>query len=362
MSETKKMTIPKSSVGADEEQPFVNNNKNIISQNSPFDNVEELHIMNMDELFDTTFPPKVQIVDNLLCEGVYLFVGSPKVGKSFFMAQLGYSISKGVDLWRYKVHTGTVLYLALEDGFSRLQKRLSTMYGTDSTDKFHFATRSKNLNEGLNMQLKNFIKAHSDTKLIIIDTLQKIREKGGEQYNYASDYDIVTHLKDFAEVHNICVLVVHHTRKQASDDSFDSISGTNGLFGAADGAFIMQKPKRISGKATLDVVGRDNADQRLHLEFNKTKCVWELTNVETEISDEPKNPLLEKVGAFITENNPVWVGSATELITELSDDTLSPNSITRQLNVNADKLLNDYGIKIDSKRTHSGRQIQLSKI
>lgn len=44
--------------------------------------------------------------------------------------------------------------------------------------------------------------------------------------------------------HGICLLVVHHTRKMEAGDSFDMISGTNGLLGAADGAFIMQKKRR----------------------------------------------------------------------------------------------------------------------
>jgi hypothetical protein len=36
---------------------------------------------------------------------------------------------------------------------------------------------------------------HPDTKLIIIDTLQKVREVGGDSYSYANDYDIITRLK-----------------------------------------------------------------------------------------------------------------------------------------------------------------------
>lgn len=53
------------------------------------------------------------------------------------------------------------------------------------------------------------------------------------------------------------MLLVHHTRKQQADDSFDRISGTNGLLGAADGAFILEKEKRTSNTASLEVSGRD---------------------------------------------------------------------------------------------------------
>ena len=283
-----KKTTPVSSVEADVEQPSVKNNNISITEKGEKINSDKLKTMTLDELYDTAFPPKMQIIDNLLCAGAYLFVGSPKVGKSFFMAQLGYSISKGEPLWGLKVHHGTVLYLALEDNYARLQRRLSTMYGTESTDKFHLSVCAKTLNTGLEKQLENFIQDHQDTKLIIIDTLKKIRDKEQDQYSYDSDYNIVDRLKVFAENHNICILIVHHTRKQSAEDIFDMISGSNGLLGAADGAFLMHKATRITPKAKLDVVGRDNADQRMNLEFNLSEWVWELIDVENEIIEEPK--------------------------------------------------------------------------
>ena len=53
-------------------------------------------------------------------------------------------------------------------------------------------------------------------------------------YPASSDYEIVTKLKSFSDKYGVCLLVVHHTRKLESEDSFDMISGTNGLLGAAD--------------------------------------------------------------------------------------------------------------------------------
>ena len=44
---------------------------------------------------------------------------------------------------------------------------------------------------------------------IIIDTLQKGREIGGDRYSDASDYEIVTKLKTFSDRYGICLLVVH---------------------------------------------------------------------------------------------------------------------------------------------------------
>nr|WP_250227775.1 helicase RepA family protein [Anaeropeptidivorans aminofermentans] len=323
-------------------------------------NPDYLHTVSLTELYDTVYQPRAQVIDGLLCSGAYLFAGAPKVGKSFFMAQLGYHVSGGIPLWEYPVHRGTVLYLALEDDYARLQKRLSRMFGMDSIDNFYFATHAKNVSEGLDGQLMKFVSEHPDTRLIIIDTLQKVREVGGEKYSYASDYEIVTKLKQFADHHNVCVMLVHHTRKQSADDSFDTISGTNGLLGAADGAFIMQKEKRTENKAILEIVGRDQQDQKLHLLFDRDRCLWQLTDKETQLWKEPSDPILEAVARLVTDVAPSWSGSATELIDGLDRMDIQPNVLTRKLNVGADRLWNEYGIRYESSRTHAGRTIKLT--
>lgn len=366
INKKEKETALVSSVGADEKQSLSNNFDTIIPDFSRCFNMNDyektLHTVSLTELYDTAYQPKARIIDGLLYAGTYIFAGVPKVGKSFFMAGLGYHVSTGTALWNYPVHQGSVLYLALEDNYARLQKRLSRMFGTTPVDKLYFATHAKNLNDGLDGQLKLFIEEHPDTKLIMIDTLQKIREIGGEQYSYASDYDIVTKLKKFSDEHNICVLVVHHTRKQTAEDCFDTISGTNGLLGAADGAFIMQKEKRTENRAVLDIVGRDQQDQRLYLLFERERCLWELTKAELELWKESPEPILEAVCSLFNSENFEWCGNATELIEALKLSDIQPNVLSRKLNINADRLWNEYQICLESKRTQIGRQIRLVKI
>ena len=48
------------------------------------------------------------------------------------------------------------------------------------TASLHFATAANKIGNVLDEQLENFIKEHPDTKLVIIDTMQKIKEAGGE--------------------------------------------------------------------------------------------------------------------------------------------------------------------------------------
>ena len=377
MTATKKAAVPDSSIGVDVEQPLPNNNNEIITDpkmqinqqatNSVAVNVvtageNDLKTISMEELYDTAYPPRVPIVDGLIFNGTYLFVGAPKVGKSFFMAQLGYHVSMGIPLWGFPVTKGTVLYLALEDDYARLQRRLSKMFGMEGSSNLHFATQSKALNQGLEEQLHKFVKEHEDARLIIIDTLQKVREASGDKLSYGNDYEIVTKLKRFSDQYGICLLVVHHTRKMESSDSFDMISGTNGLLDAADGAFIMQKEKRTENKAVLEVAGRDQQDQRLFLNFNREQCLWELTKSETELWKEPVDSVLESLATVVTNEAPEWSGSASELLQLLPEIDMQPNVFTRKLNVSLERLLIDYNIKYESVREHSGRKIKLSLI
>ena len=370
MNDEKEMTALSTSVGADDGQSLTSKTDNsITNEDADFNSFEEiqrkmmrmldpryLHTVSMTELYDTVYRSRPPLIDGLLYPGTYLFVGAPKLGKSFLMAQLAYHISTGTPLWNYPVRKGTVLYLALEDDYSRLQKRLYQMFGTESAENLYFSVSASQLGSGLDEQLQNFVQEHPDTELIIIDTLQKVREVGGDSYSYANDYDIIARLKQFADNSGVCLMLVHHTRKQKSDDPYDMISGTNGLLGAADGAFLLQKEKRTANAATLDVSGRDQQDQRLYLNRNPEKLIWELERTEAELWKLPPEPLLELVAKQLSDDAPDWQGTPTELVSLLGVD-MKPNALTMKLNINASRLLNEYSIRYESSRCHDGRRI-----
>ena len=370
MTETIKTTAPVSSVGADGAQPYVKKSNEIIANpqrqinlqaaekstaghfsgsataKSPGESGQSgsLHTVSMTELYDTVYPPREPVADGFLYNGIYLFVGA------------------GIPLWEYPVHRGTVLYLALEDDYARLQRRLSVMFGVESADNLFFATQAKTLNEGLDQQLEEFLKAHTDARLIIIDTLQKVREVGGDRYSYASDYEIVTRLKAFSDKYGICLLVVHHTRKLESDDSFDMISGTNGLLGAADGAFIMQKKKRTDNTAVMDIVGRDQPDQELTIEFDREQCVWKFQKAETELWKAPPDPALEAVAGLLSPEMPEWSGTSSELLERLPELGLRPNTLSRKLNFSKERLRNEYGIEYEPQPRTSDKRVLVLKL
>lgn len=380
VNEQEKTTVPIPSVGADGEQPISNHSIGIITTDSPeinsqfsepeenFEDIQRqldqmmnpayLHTVTLNELYETTYPSRPPIIDGLLYPGTYLFAGAPKVGKSFLVAQIAYHISMGLPLWGYPVNQCSALYLALEDDYRRLQERMFRMFGVDSTENLHFATVAKQIGKGLEDQMELFLREHPDTRLIIIDTMQKVRELGGEGNLYASDYDIIGKMKQFSDKHGICLLLVHHTRKQPAADKFDMISGSTGLLGCADGAFLLQKDQRTGITATLEVTGRDQPAQRIYLNHNPDRLSWDLDHVETNLHKVPPDPILEKINAMLTDT---WKGTATELVQLLAVD-YKPNAITRYLNVNNGRLENEYGITYQNRRTHSGRIIILNRI
>ena len=315
--------------------------------------------MILDELMDNVFEAKSAVIDNLLYTGAYILAGAPKIGKSFLVEQIAHHISIGQNLWGYKVHQGTVFYLALEDDESRLQRQMFRMFGVEGTNSLHFATNAKMIGGGLDEQLEKFVREHSDTKLIIVDTLQKVREAMGDSYSYSSDYEVIGKLKQFADRYGVCVLIVHHTRKQPAGDSFEMISGTTGLLGCADGALLMQKEKRTDSKATLEVVGRDQPDRRLYLSKDQESLVWSLDHAENELWKQPPDPILEAVAKIVSADNREWEGSPTELAQAIQTD-MAVNRLTKHLNVNASRLLEEHQVKYENKTKHAGRRIRLT--
>ncbi|WP_298882385.1 AAA family ATPase [uncultured Phascolarctobacterium sp.] len=317
---------------------------NVFQPKQTFTTAPELQTLSMPELYDTEFPMLQPIIQDLLYPGLYILAGAPKIGKSFLMAQLAYHVARGEQLWNYPVQQSGVLYLALEDKFYRLQQRLVRMFDMEVTDNLHMAVSAQDVDNGLEEQLNSFMQKYPDVRLIIIDTLQKIRSAQDEKCNYARDYSSAAKLKEFADKHNICLLLVHHTRKQQSEDSFEMISGSNGLLGAADGAMVLRKSQRGDNKASLEIVGRDLVDQLLTLSFSQAHCLWKLERAAASRFLQPPDEVLEAISAFVQQCNGHWHGTAQGLLDAMHYNKISNNSLGRRINAKKQQLLDSYNI------------------
>lgn len=247
------------------------------SAQEPPKEIQPLRVISAPDLQRAQLPPVKYLVDGLLPEGTSLLTAASKVGKSWMVLDLGLCIAAGESfLGRPTTKTGT-LYLALEDSLNRLQNRMDKVLGGKPPPPlFCFTTEAPKLDDGLLDVLEDHLKKCPDTRLLIVDTLQKVRGQAlPREGPYAQDYREMETLKGFMDKRGVSVLFVHHNRKMKDDgDPFNMISGTNGLMGAADTIWTITKANRADEEATLHVTGRDVAQSDTVIRFDKSSWTW----------------------------------------------------------------------------------------
>jgi AAA domain/MarR family len=176
------------------------------------------------------------------------------------------------------------LYLALEDGKRRLQKRIDKLLPTFDGERpksLIMATEWPRSDQGGLVEIERWITSAANPRLIIIDTLAQFRKPAsGKGQVYAEDYAAIAELQKLASKHVVTIVVVHHDRKGDAEDPFDTVSGSLGLTGAADTIAIL---KRQSGAVTLYVRGRDVEEAEKALQFNKETCRWSILGEASDV-------------------------------------------------------------------------------
>ena len=233
--------------------------------------VQPLETVGGEELLEMQLPPKEFVIEGLLPKGLAMLVGSTKVGKSFLSLQIAIAITNGEKLWGYPSKKGSVLYLALEDDYERLQKRIKNM-NDNVNNSLRLSLLSKTINTGLLPQIDSFLAEYPDTNLVIIDTLQHVRDNtknmGGNLY--AQDYSEQMLLQRYALDKSITILLIHHTNKLKGKDPLEAASGSNGMTAALDTYWYLNRPDREKPQAKLTVTSRDLGDMVFKVELQET--------------------------------------------------------------------------------------------
>ncbi|MGO2779709.1 AAA family ATPase [Glutamicibacter arilaitensis] len=233
----------------------------------------------LDEVFNSAwltaqqFQPVEYVVPGVIPEGLTILVAPPKVGKSWMVLGIAQAAASGGKAFgAIQVKQRPVLYLALEDGPRRLQSRLNTIGVTEGIRDLMFLTR---LGASAVDTITAFLERHGHNKpLIILDTLGKVRGTYGGNDAYGNDYSQMSALKGLVDdVPGSSLLVVHHTNKGEKSDFLDSVSGTQGLAGAAD-SILAIKRERNTNNSTLHVTSRDAAEGEYALTL--TGGVWSM--------------------------------------------------------------------------------------
>ena len=315
--------------------------------------MDELKTVNCEQLMTTPLKPIEFCVDGMISTGLFILAGAPKIGKSWLALDMALSIAKGEKVLDRETKCDTALYLSLEDSHTRIQNRLFELT-SEPTENLHFAIMAGMLGGVLENQIENFKSQHTDLKMIIIDTLQKIRS--GDDASYASDYKELSVLKELADKLKIAILLVHHTRKCRDSDPFNMISGTTGISGCVDGSMVKIEKQRGSGEAILYCVGRDIENLELHLKREESRWI-----AEEKIIPKQRDTFSFMIHDFMLEKK-YFKGFATMLVNELKIQysvEIPSNKITQNL-IQHGIELKGYGVTIEIKRSSGQRFIILN--
>ena len=278
------------------------------------------------ELAEMDIPPIEWIVRGILPVGL-LMIGAPsKYYKSYMALGICVSVCNGEKFLGFDSEKHGCLYLDLESTKRRPKNRLkqilkekdfpSNLYvitGTDGVGR---------IGEGFEAQIEYQLQEHPDIKLIIVDVFQMIRQPAKRnQSGYDRDYEDFKILKEIADKHNIGLMLIHHTRKMKDpSDVFNELSGSVGVMGALDCAWVISKEDRYSDEGTLHITGRDMETAKLKIRFNKKSFQWEYIGTEEEIESQrlmeeyEQSPIVGTIRKLVKQGGGHWEGSASDIV------------------------------------------------
>jgi DNA-binding NarL/FixJ family response regulator len=244
-----------------------------------------------DELLAETFPEPRWAVPGILAEGLNLLAGAPKLGKSWFALNLAVAVAAGGKaLGHVDVEAGDVLHVALEDPARRMKDRLrKVLAGSAPSPRLTVSIECPPIPNGGAERIGAWCDARTDARLVVVDVFARVRGKSDPRTDrYEADYHAAGALKDLADRHGVAVLLVHHTRKQDASDWIDSVSGTQGLAGAADAVLVLTRA-RNTRQAVLKLTGRDVAEAEYAMELDASLGLWTMLDgpaADLELSEE----------------------------------------------------------------------------
>lgn len=303
------------------------------------------------ELEKMDIPPIEWLVEKILPVGLSMIGAPSKYYKSYMALGLCISICNGTRFLDFDSKEHSCLYLDLESTKRRPKNRLrQILREEDFPDNLYVITGTDGIGrigEGFEAQIEHQLREHPEIKLIIVDVFQMIRQPAKRnQTGYDRDYEDFKVLKEIADKHNIGLMLIHHTRKMKDPtDVFNELSGSVGVMGALDCAWVITKDDRYSEEGTLHITGRDMETQKLKIRFNKKTFQWEYVGTAEEVESQrlmaeyEQSPIVATIRKLVKQGDGHWEGSADDIVKAsgylgypIGDDVRKVGS-----------LINDYG-------------------
>lgn len=281
--------------------------------------------INTNEIMGKEFDPIQWSVPGYVPEGFTLLIGRPKLGKTWLALDWSLAVAcGGIAMGAVPVEAGDVLYIDLENGERRVQRRIRTLFPSDEhrpdLSRLEWVTEAPALDKGFIDALEDWRDSVTNPRLVIIDVLQRIKPAGNSNRNaYENDYSSWAPLQKWAIDNGIAVVGLHHTKKGGAEDQLEASSGSNGLTGAAD---TVVKLDRGSGGITLYVRGRDVDEKESAMLF--ASGMWTITGEAAAVRlTHERSAILEALLVAIEPMSPSEISDATRMRNQNVRQTLS---------------------------------------
>ena len=256
-----------------------------IANSAPSIPITPLRVVTTEYLASYVLPPVHYLVTDMIGAGLSIIAGEAKIGKSLLVFQLASAVANGETFLGHPVAQGRVLYFAIEDTLSRIQHRMLVM-GLTPSDRCHITTECCTLDDGLPSEIRSFVATYPDTVLVIIDTLEFVRNASRRQ-SYANDVHELSILKELCNELGISILCVHHTNQNEGSKGISRVSGTMGLVGTADTILIMNRGD-ADGLVELGYIGKDVGAGSMSLRFNDESLSFSVADQNSELRALPR--------------------------------------------------------------------------
>ncbi len=252
---------------------------------------------NTTDLLAQTFAPIKWIIPGYVPEGLTLLAGKQKLGKTWMAIDWAAAVASGGYTMGIGCEQGDVLYIDMENGDRRIQRRIFAMWPLKPVrpdlSRLEWASASPVIGKEFYAALDEWYAAVANPRLVIIDVFQRIKPNGSAAKNaYENDYAALTGLQQWATLRGVGVVALHHLKKGGSDsdDPFEKLSGSNGLSACADTTLVLD---RSAQGCTLYGRGRDVEEIESAVTFDKTTFRWNVQGNVTDVrrSDERGNIL-----------------------------------------------------------------------
>jgi len=256
------------------------------------------------ELMATDFPDPPWLVDELIPLGFTILAGPPKKGKSWFALELALSICMDDKFLGRKTTAGKVLYVAFEDGPTRMKNRMRRQgWPQRAADNITVVFgREFHENFGSKDGIDKFI-AYIKTGgyvLVVIDTVARAFQVR-DWNDAAAVIPVLGPLQELAIEDSISILACDHHNKLRSLDLVLDLAGTVAKSGVADTLIGLYREQGKPG-ARLVVTGRDVEDVTLEIEFDALSGCWQPVDPSPKITQQQQEVLdaLQELGGEST--------------------------------------------------------------